>query len=124
MAVIWTARIITGLVALFFVFDGFTKMIKMSQSVEANLPLGIREQHIVGISILLLICTGIYPVPQTAVLGAILLTGYLGGSIATHLNASSGWFPISFSVVFGILTWLVLSLRTPQLQEILPLLKF
>jgi hypothetical protein len=73
------------------------------------------HETIVGIGVLLLVCTAIYSIPKTAVLGAILLTGYLGGATAIHVRAASGAFPIAFSVVFGVLAWVGLVLREPRL---------
>jgi len=112
---LWTARIITGLVVLFLAFDGVAKIIKVAPVLEACEKLGIPPHTIVGIGVLLLVCTAIYSVPQTAVLGAILLTGYLGGAAAIHLRAGSGAFPIAFSITFGVLAWVGLVLREPRL---------
>ena len=120
---LWAGRVITALVVLFFIFDGVTKVIKIPQVIEASVQLGYTESQIVGIGILLLVCTAIYLLPQTTVLGAILLTGYMGGAIATHVNAESGLFPISFSAAFGVLVWLGLYLRAPRLHALLPLKK-
>ena len=120
---LWAGRVITALVVLFFIFDGVTKVIRIPQVIEASVQLGYTESQIVGIGILLLVCTAIYLLPQTTVLGAILLTGYMGGAIATHVNAESGLFPISFSAAFGVLVWLGLYLRAPRLHALLPLKK-
>ena len=120
---LWAGRVITALVVLFFIFDGVTKVIRIPQVIEASVQLGYTESQIVGIGILLLVCTAIYLLPQTTVLGAILLTGYMGGAIATHVNAESGLLPISFSAAFGVLVWLGLYLRAPRLHALLPLKK-
>ena len=64
---------------------------------------------------MLVACTAIYAIPQTAVLVAILLTGYLGGAVAIHVRAGSGAFPIVFSIAFGVLAWVGLILREPRL---------
>ena len=69
------------------------------------MKLGYSETVIIALGILLLTCTIIYLIPRTAVVGAILLTGYLGGAVATHVRAGQGWFEILFPVVFGILLW-------------------
>jgi len=63
----------------------------------------------------LLTCTAIYAIPSTAILGAILLTGYLGGAAAIQVRAGSGAFPVAFSIVFGILVWVGPVLREPRL---------
>jgi hypothetical protein len=120
---IWAGRIISALTVLFFIFDGVTKMLKVPQVIEASTQLGYSESQIVGIGLLMLACTAIYLLPQTAVLGAILLTAYMGGAVATHVRAGSGVFPIVFSVIFGVLVWLGLYLREPRLHALVPLKK-
>jgi len=120
---LWAGRIITALAVLFFIFDGVTKAVKIPQVIEASVQLGYTENQTVGIGMLLLVCTLIYLLPQTAILGAILLTGYMGGAIATHVQAESGLFPISFSAIFGVLVWLGIYLREPRLHALMPLKK-
>jgi hypothetical protein len=112
---LWAGWIISGLVVLFLAFDGVTKIIKLANVVEASEQLGVPSHTIVGIGIVLLACTVIYSIPQTAVLGAILLTGYLGGATAIHVRAESGVFPVAFSIVFGVLVWAGVVLREPRL---------
>jgi hypothetical protein len=112
---LWTGGIITGLVVLFLVFDSVTKIIKVPPVVEASERLGVPLDSIRAIGIVLLACTAIYAIPQTAVIGAILLTGYLGGAAAIHVRAGSGAFPIAFSIAFGVLAWVGLVLREPRL---------
>ena len=87
--------VITALVVLFLAFDGVTKIIKVAPVVEASEKLGVPSYTLFGIGSLLLVCTAVYAIPQTAVLGAILLTGYLGGATAIHVRAGSGVFPIA-----------------------------
>jgi hypothetical protein len=113
---LWGGWIISGLVVLFLTFDGVTKIIKVAPVVEASEKLGIPPHTLLGIGIVLLACTAIYSIPQTAVLGAILLTGYLGGATAIHVRAGSGLFPIAFSIAMGVLAWagLAPSLSLPQ----------
>lgn len=111
----WAGRIITGLVVAFLIFDGATKIIPIPPVQEASEQLGLAAKLLPGIGILLLICTAIYVVPSTAVVGAILLTGYLGGATAIHVRAALGVFPAFFSVAFGALVWAGLILREPRL---------
>lgn len=113
--VYWTGWVITGLVVLFLAFDGVTKIITIAPVIEASEKLGVPRETLTGIGFLLVTCTAFYTIPQTAVLGAILLTGYLGGATAIHVRAQSGAFPIAFSVVFGVLVWVGLVLREPRL---------
>ena len=114
-ALTWTGGILSTLLILFLVFDGVTKVIQVTPVVEASEKLGLPRGTIVGIGLLLLACTAVYAVPTTAVLGALLLTGYLGGAIAIHVRAGSGVFPIVFSAAFGVIAWAGLILREPRL---------
>jgi len=116
---LWAGGIITSLVVLFLAFDGVTKIIRVAPVVEASEKLGLPPYTILGIGIVLLACTIIYAVPQTAVLGAILLTGYLGGAAAIHVRAGSGVFPVVFSIAFGVLAWVGLVLREPRLFKMI-----
>lgn len=97
------------------------KLVKPAPVVEATVKLGYPESVILGIGVVLLICTILYLLPKTAVLGAILLTGYLGGAVATHVRVAEGWFSILFPVIFGVLLWGGLWLRDERLQKLIPL---
>ena len=113
--------IITGLPALFLLLDGVGKLVKPAPVVEGTVRLGYSENVILPLGIVLILCTVLYLIPATAVLGAILLTGYLGGAVATHVRFNEGAFPIIFPVIIGALLWLGLYLRDPQLRTLLPL---
>lgn len=117
---LWAARIITGLVALFLLMDGVMKLVKPAFVVEETMRLGYPERVIVPIGMVLIVCTILYLVPKTAVLGAILLTGYLGGAVATHVRAGEPVFSVVFAIVFGVLVWLGLYLRNPTLRLLIP----
>ncbi|HYO07348.1 MAG TPA: DoxX family protein [Tepidisphaeraceae bacterium] len=117
----WAGRIIGGLPALFLLMDGAMKLAKPEPVVKATVELGFRESSIVPIGIVLLASTVLYLVPSTAVLGAILLTGYLGGAVATHVHAGQGAFSILFPVLFGALLWTGLYLRDARLRALVPL---
>lgn len=118
---LWVGRIIGALPALFLLVDAVTKLIKPAAVVDATVKLGYSESVIVPLGIVLLICTVLYLIPRTAVLGAILLTGYLGGAVATHVRVGGGLFEIIFPVIFGIMLWLGLYLRDPWLGKLVPL---
>lgn len=111
----WTGAILTGLVALFLAFDGISKVLRVEPVLKASQQLGQPANTIVPIGVVLLVCTLIYLVPQTAVLGAILLTAYLGGATAIQVRAGNGAFPIVFSIMTGVLAWAGLLLREPRL---------
>src|SRR6266404_9054565 len=89
---VWIGRVLSGLVVLFLIPDGIIKFIKPAPVVDAFAHLGLPLSLANTIGILLLVCTAIYAFPRTAVLGAILLTGYLGGAVATHLRAGDPLF--------------------------------
>ena len=106
-----------GVAVLFFAFDGITKVIRVAPVLEACQKMGIGPDQAVGIGILLLACTTIYVIPRTAVLGALLLTAYLGGAVAIHIVHRSGVFPTAFAIGFGVLVWAGLVLREPRLAR-------
>src|SRR6187551_3377999 len=118
---LWGGRIASGIPALFLLVDGAMKLVKPTVVVETTMQLGYPEGVIVPLGLVLLASTILYLVPRTAVLGAILVTGYLGGAVATHVRAAEGAFPIVFPVVFGTLLWGGLWLRDARLQKLMPL---
>jgi len=118
---LWAGRIISALPVLFLLMDGAMKLAKPAFVVEATVRLGYPESVIIGLGIVLLSCTLLYVIPRTSVLGAILLTGYLGGAVATHVRVSDGLFPISFPIILGVLIWGGLYLRDERLRTLLPL---
>jgi hypothetical protein len=118
---LWAGRVLSGLLVLFLIFDGVGKAIKLPQVVEATVRLGFPESTIVGIGTVLLVSTALYVIPQTSVLGAILLTGYLGGATATNVRVGSAVFNTCFPVIFGVLVWIGLYLRDSRLRTIIPL---
>jgi hypothetical protein len=105
---------LTGLVVLFLAFDGITKVIQIKPVIDACQKMGIGPAQAVAIGLLLLACTTVYLIPKTAILGAILLTGFLGGATATHAIVGTGTFPMVFSIGVGILVWSGLGLREPR----------
>jgi len=119
---LWAGRIISALVVLFLIFDGVTKVMKVAAVMEATARIGFPANLIVGIGVTLLACTAFYVIPRTSILGAILLTGYLGGAVVTNLRAGSSLFGETlFPVYFGILVWGGLYLRDPRLRAMIPL---
>jgi hypothetical protein len=118
---LWTGRILSGLVVLLFVFDGVGHLMKPAPVVEAFGRLGYPLSASVGIGVLALICTAIYVTPRTSIFGAILLTGYLGGAVSTHVRARSSLFETVFPVILGVLVWAGIYVRDAQLRELIPL---
>lgn len=120
-ASLWTGRVISGLVVLFMLFDGISKVMKAQQVIDATVRIGFPVTTIVGIGITLLVCTVLYVIPNTSILGAILLTGYLGGATAAQVRAVSPVFETVFPIIFGVLVWLGVYLREPRLRALVPL---
>jgi hypothetical protein len=118
---LWTGRILTALVTLFLLFDCSVKLIKTPEAVQGTVQLGYQESIIVPLGIVLLICLVCYLIPRTSILGAILLTGYLGGATATNVRVGSPW--ILFPVFIGVLVWAGIYFRDPQLRALIPLRK-
>lgn len=119
-AMLWTGRVLSGLAILFFLMDGVMKLLKPAVVVTATLGLGYPESEIVGIGVVALISIVLYAVPRTATFGAILLTGYLGGAIASKVRIEAPLFDIVFALVFALFIWGGLWLRNPQLRALLP----
>lgn len=117
---LWTGRIMSGLVVAFLAMDGLMKVARAAPAIEVSEQLGIPASLVPGIGLTLLACTALYVFPRTAVLGAILLTGYLGGAVVTHVRMGGPAFSIIFPVVLGILVWGGVYLREPRLRALVP----
>lgn len=117
----WTGWSLSGLAILFFLFDGAMKLVKPEMVVKYTVALGYPESEIVGIGIAALASTILYAIPRTSVLGAILLTGYLGGAIASKVRIEAPLFDVVFALVFALFVWGGLFLREPRLRALLPL---
>jgi hypothetical protein len=116
---IWAGHIISGLVALFMTFDATVKVFKAKAAVEGTVRLGYSEDVLVPLGIIALLSVALYIFPRTSILGAILLTGFLGGATATNVRAQPQW--TLFPVVLGALAWLGLYLRDQSLRKLVPL---
>ena len=119
---LWTGRIMSALPALFLLVDAVGKLVKPAPVVEGTVQLGYPESVLLGLGIVLLACTVLYVIPRTAILGAILLTGYLGGAVATHVRVGNPLFThVLFPVYLGVLIWGGLYLRDERLRALIPL---
>lgn len=121
---LWAGRIMSVLPILFLLLDGVMKLVKPAPVVDAFIQLGYPDSLAVSIGLLLLVCVVIYVIPRTAVLGAILLTGYLGGAVATHVRVGSEPFSLIFPIIFGVLLWGGLYLRDDRLRALIPLRRY
>jgi protein-disulfide isomerase len=115
---VWTGRIISTLIILFMLVDGAAKVARWTPYVEGTVKAGFADSLVVPLGIVALACTIFFAIPQTSILGAILMTGYFGGATATHVRLGQPWY---FPVVFGILVWVSMYLREPRLRALVPL---
>ena len=115
---ILAGRVLSTVVALFLIMDGGMKLFKPPFVVQATLQLGYPESTIVGIGVALLLCTALYLIPRTAAWGALLLTGYLGGAVASNVRAETPTFNVAFPVLFCVAIWAALVLRDKRLERI------
>jgi DoxX-like family len=118
---LWTGHVLSILPALFLLLDGVMKLMRPEIVVKTIVQIGYSEEIIVPLGIVLLVCTILYLIPQTSVLGAILLTGYLGGAVATNARIGSPLFShILFPVYIGVLIWGGLFLHDPGVSALIP----
>ena len=123
-APLWAGRALSGIAILFFAMDGAMKLARLPMVAEASAGLGwpADAATLYTLAALLLGSAVLYAIPRTAVLGAILLTGYLGGAVATHVRVGSPLFSHAlFGVYLGIIVWGGLWLRDPRLRALIPL---
>ena len=113
--------VLTGLVALFLTFDTVMKVLQLAPAMQGTIELGYPASTVLTIGLIELVCLVLYLVPRTSVLGALVLTGYLGGAIATHVRVGS---PLPthtlFPIYVALMVWGGLYLRESRLRELLP----
>lgn len=118
---IWTGRVLSAIPVLFLLFDGAAKVMRLAPVLEGTAKLGYPLSTVVPLGFTLLVCTLLYAVPRTAMLGAILLTGYLGGAVATHVRVGDPLFSHAlFPTYVGAMVWGGLFLREARLRALLP----
>ena len=115
---LWAGYIMSALPVLMLLFSAVMKLVNPPPVAEGFKHLGLPESFALGLGVLELGCTLVYIIPRTAVLGAILLTGYLGGAVLAHLRVGDAYFG---PVIFGVLVWGGLFLRDPRLRALIPL---
>ena len=115
---LWAGYVISTLSVLMLLMSATMKFIKPASVVEGFAHLGLPDSLAIGLGILEIACTVVYLIPRSSVLGAILLTGYLGGATLTHLRVGDAFLP---PVILGVLLWGGLFLREPRLRELIPL---
>jgi len=118
--IVWVGRVISILVSLLFAMSALMKLRGGAEVMQGMAHLGLPESLIMPLAILEISCILIYLIPATSVLGAILLTGYIGGAICTHLRVGD---PFYMQIAIGLFIWLGLYLREDRLKELIPLRK-
>jgi hypothetical protein len=119
---VWLGRVLSGFMILFMLFDAGGKLALEHHVVESTTRIGYPLDVIRPLGIILLLCTLLYAIPRTSILGAILLTGYLGGAIASKVRIEDPLFSsVLFGVYFGLLIWGGLYLRDERLRALIPL---
>ena len=117
----WAGRILTGLVTVFLLFDGGVKVLNPALAAAAAPQIGYAESLILPIGLIELACLAVYLIPQTAALGAVLLTGFLGGAIATHFRVGDPLLGFTlFPLYVGAILWGGLFLRDSRLRVLVP----
>jgi hypothetical protein len=118
-----TAIVINILVILFLLFDAIPKALVLKFVVEASAPFGLKEPQLRAIGIILFICTVLYMVPKTKVLGAVLITGYLGGAVMIMMLANAPGTSPLFPTIFGVFVWAPVYLQNLQVRALIPVIK-
>jgi hypothetical protein len=118
---LWIGRVMSALPVLLVLFGSIVKLMKTASVVEGFVRAGVPERLIIPVGVIELVCVIIYVIPQTAVLGAILMTGLLGGATITNLRIGDPTYPLP--VVLGMLAWGGLFLRDVRLRELIPIRK-
>jgi hypothetical protein len=113
---LWIGRIVAAWIILFLVWDGAMKLLKTNMAVEGTVGVGYPARLVALIGLVELICVAAYALPRTSIVGAILLTGYLGGATATKVRLEDPWFLLP--VVISVLAWGALWLRDPRLGRL------
>ena len=114
-----TGMVLTVLLTLFLLFDSATKLLSVSDVLKATEQMGFPDTTVPVIGGVLLVCLAAYLIPRTSILGAVLLTGYLGGAVCAQLRIEAPLFStLLFPVYFGILVWVALYLRSAQLRQL------
>jgi hypothetical protein len=117
----WVGRVVSAIPVLFLLMDGGMKLFKPSFVVKATTEIGFPESTIVGIGIVLLVGVVLHLVPRTSFLGALLITAYLGGAVASKVRVGAPVFDITFALIVAVLLWGGFWLREPSVRAILPL---
>jgi hypothetical protein len=121
--ILWAGRVLSALSVLFLLFDAGGHLLMPAPVVDAFTRLAYPASLGPVLGIVELICVVLYAIPRTSILGAILLTGYLGGAVATHLRVRDPLFDTLFPIIFGVLVWAGLFLRDARVRALIPFIQ-
>ena len=115
----WTARFLTGFAVLFLVFDAAMKLLQLAPAIQGSTELGFAAGSVFGIGLVELACIALYVIPRSSFIGAVLLTGYLGGAIASHVRVGNPLFShVLFPSYVAAMIWGGLYLRDARLRAL------
>jgi DoxX-like family len=119
---LWAGRVLSWLAVAFLLFDSAGKLLQVQPMIDGTIQLGYSRDIVFSLGVILLSCVVAYVIPRTSVLGALLLTGYLGGAVATHVRVENPLFShVLFPTYVGALLWGGLILRDARLRSLLPI---
>ncbi|RSC93492.1 DoxX family protein [Tenacibaculum singaporense] len=121
--VLWISYILQGIVVLMFLMGAVQNLMQSETAVTQAMEMGYPESSVLYLGLILLISTVLYAIPKTNVIGAVLLTAWLGGAVATHVIHKDPFFYMILPVIFGIVIWLSIWLRDKQLKTLIPIKK-
>ncbi len=115
---LWISYILQGIIVIMFLMGAVMNLMQTNEAISGATEIGYPESSVIYLGLILLVSTVLYVIPKTSVFGAILLTGWLGGAVATHVIHGDPMFKILFPVLFGIVMWLALWLRLQKIQQL------
>ena len=115
----WTGRVLSALAVIFLAFDGSIKLMKLPVVIDATAQLGFPQDSILVMGLLLVACTLLYVIPRTSVVGAVLLTGYLGGAVAAQMRVGHPAFEVIFPIIVGSIVWTGLFMRDQRVRALI-----
>lgn len=115
---LWTSYILQGIVVLMFLMGAFNNIMQSEMAVSGAMEFGYSRESVFTMGIILLVATLLYAIPMTCFLGALLLTAWLGGAVATHMIHGDPLSTILFPMAFGAIVWLSLILRNRRIQDL------
>ncbi len=115
---LWASYILQGIVVIMFLMGSIMNLLQTEEAVTGAVAMGYPKESVFYLGIVLHISTVLYAIPKTLIIGAIILTGWLGGAIATHVIHRDSMFNIIFAILFGIVVWVCILLRNDKVKNL------